>query len=486
MHKYRLPFIALTLLIAFSLSLPAQQALQRRAVYLTYDEAKPILNLLGEILPPELRANGDAAANKASWQRWVARSDAGIRARLAQGDEDTLVNFLLFGTSYTKQPRVTPQQVEALRQRGNLSATTAPADNSALSRVLDNRIDDFIKGTLTPGGNERLLFARSIFVENNKYNLGTTTGRELAKQFLLAALSRVLSEQAGYAQTLEASKLLGNPSETFAERSRLYRTRGLSSDTSIFPNFAIEEALKAMRSRNLLAAGSVRRVAVIGPGLDFTDKQEGYDFYPPQTIQPFAVIDSLLRLNLAQAPALQLTTFDLSPRINAHINRAVQGARDGRSYVVQLPRDAQANWKPEVIRYWESFGDRIGSPAPPTSVPAGANDVRVRAVRIRPSVVTRVTPVDTNIVLQHPELPVLDRYDLIVATNIFVYYDTFEQSLAMLNVARMLRPGGILISNNALLELPPTPMRSVGYSTAVYSDRADDGDFIVWYQRVPD
>ena len=47
-----------------------------------------------------------------------------------------------------------------------------------------------------------------------------------------------------------------------------------------------------------LAAGSVRRVALIGPGLDFTDKAEGYDFYPPQTIQPFALLDSLVRLGL--------------------------------------------------------------------------------------------------------------------------------------------------------------------------------------------
>ena len=61
--------------------------------------------------------------------------------------------------------------------------------------------------------------------------------------------------------------------------------------------------------------------------------------------------------------------------------------------------------------------------------------------------------------------------------------DDFEQSLALSNVAAMLRPGGILLSNNALYELPATPMRSVGYTTVVYSSKADDGDHIVWYQR---
>jgi chemotaxis methyl-accepting protein methylase len=39
------------------------------------------------------------------------------------------------------------------------------------------------------------------------------------------------------------------------------------------------------------------------------------------------------------------------------------------------------------------------------------------------------------------ELPATERFDLIIATNIFIYYDVFEQSLAMLNVERMLRPG---------------------------------------------
>ena len=73
-----------------------------------------------------------------------------------------------------------------------------------------------------------------------------------------------------------------------------------------------------------------------------------------------------------------------------------------------------------------------------------------------------------------------------VATNVLVYYDTFEQCPALANVERMLRPGGLLLSNNALLELPLSKMRSVGYKTVVYSDRPDDGDHIMWYRRLPE
>ena len=72
-----------------------------------------------------------------------------------------------------------------------------------------------------------------------------------------------------------------------------------------------------------------------------------------------------------------------------------------------------------------------------------------------------------------------------ICANVFVYYDLLDQCLALANVEALLRPGGFLLSNNALLELPSSRMRSVGYLTVQYSDRPDDGDHIVWYRRSP-
>jgi SAM-dependent methyltransferase len=280
---------------------------------------------------------------------------------------------------------------------------------------------------------------------------------------------------------LESARMLGDPSGEFAERSKLFRDRGLSSDTSLMPNFAIERSFGSMKSRGLLPAGHVRRVAIIGPGLDFTDKQDGYDFYPQQTTQPFAVIDSLLRLGLARPADLRVTTLDLSARINDHLRNARARAAQAMSYIVQLPRDSQ--WKPELADYWSKFGDRIGESAAPVAVPSALGDIKVRAVKIRPAVVSLVSPEDLNVVLQRLDLPPDERFDLIIATNILVYYDMFEQSLALANIEKMLRPGGFLLSNNALLELPGSNMHSVDYETVVYSDRENDGDHIVWYQR---
>ena len=115
--------------------------------------------------------------------------------------------------------------------------------------------------------------------------------------------------------------------------------------------------------------------------------------------------------------------------------------------------------------------------------PAALGPLQVRAVSIRPAFVSLISSADVDIILQHLELVPTERFDLIIATNILVYYDTFEQSLALANVEQMLRPGGLLLSNNALLELPASKMRSVGYESVAYSDRAADGDHIIWYQR---
>jgi hypothetical protein len=75
-----------------------------------------------------------------------------------------------------------------------------------------------------------------------------------------------------------------------------------------------------------------------------------------------------------------------------------------------------------------------------------------------------------------------DRFDLIVATNILVYYDAFEQALALVNVSRMLRPGGFFLTNYAVF--PAAPMESTaGLVTTVDFDRRHNGDTLFWYRR---
>jgi len=455
----------------------APAAATTRTVFVSYAEARPVLEALDPAvraaMPADLRGRSPEQL-RVEWGAWVAERDAEIRSRLEQGDADSIVNLLLFGVSFTRQPRATENDISRVGQ------------GKSMAQIVAARLDDLVAGIASPGDNERLQFARG-FVERRGIDPTTPSGRAKTKDLLATTMSRVFAEAIDVARAIESAKQLGDRKAELARRSTIYHDRGLSSDTSILPAFAIEQSLESMKAQGLLAAETVRRVAIVGPGLDFADKAGGYDFYPQQTIQPFAVIDSLLRLGLAKSADLQLTTYDLSPRVNEHLSAARNRAAGGGDYTLQLVRDPAAGWTPALVGYWQHFGDQIGVAAWPLTPPGGADALETRAVTLRPDVVAQVAPEDLDIVFQHPDrLAAEERFDLVIATNILVYYDVFEQSLALTNVSRMLRPGGFLLSNNALFELEAIPMRSAGNATWLYSDRPDDGDQIFWYRRIED
>lgn len=55
--------------------------------------------------------------------------------------------------------------------------------------------------------------------------------------------------------------------------------------------------------------------------------------------------------------------------------------------------------------------------------------------------------------------------DLVIATNVFVYYDKLDQSLALAGIEAMSRQGGFFLTNNAIVELPVSNLRAVGFMT---------------------
>ena len=216
--------------------------------------------------------------------------------------------------------------------------------------------------------------------------------------------------------------------------------------------FAVDRALCGLRERGVLPARSVSRVAIVGPGLDFADKQEGFDFYPPQSLQPFTVMDSLLRCELAPPSSLRVTTLDISPRVNAHLRAAASRG----AYRLVLPWPTDAGWTDDAAAYWRQAGDRIGAPFAVAGRAAPAV-VRARGVAVSPDMIRRVRPLNASIVSDRLELGDGERFDLVLATNVLLYYDTFEQTLALGSIAAMLRPGGVLLTNDAVLELPEIP-----------------------------
>ena len=63
-----------------------------------------------------------------------------------QGDEPSIVNLLLFGTSFTREPRLTSRQL----------------DGTDIRTAVSSRLDDFERALAKPDANERLQFARRL------------------------------------------------------------------------------------------------------------------------------------------------------------------------------------------------------------------------------------------------------------------------------------------------------------------------------------
>ena len=411
-----------------------------------------------------------------AWPAWIEGHDRDVRARLEQGDEDTIVNWMLFGTSFTSRPRAVLGAVES----------GAAGDQELVLRrtieLISARLDDLLQALATPGNDERRLFARAV-LQRKGLRFATLADREAARDYLIAAVMRVASEQDQIDQELDATSG-GDPITEFVQRSRLFRTRGLSLDTSLIPNYSVEQALAAMKARGLLRPGSVRRVAIVGPGLDFADKDVGFDIYPQQTLQPFAVLDSLKRLGLAPSPGdPEIVLLDISPRIIDHVTQARARAAKNIGYTLNLPLPRTTPWQPEVRTYWQTFGDQIGvrTQVPTSKVTADVADLR--AVRARPSAVRQMSVLNVNIVTERLDG---EAFDLVIATNVFVYYDALEQALAMSNIEAMLKPGAFLLANVSAPKMTSATIRPIDTTTTVYA-RGTAGnenilDFIVWYK----
>src|SRR5262249_16149546 len=142
------------------------------------------------------------------------------------------------------------------------------------------------------------------------------------------------------------------------------------------------------------------------------------------------------------------------------------------------PIELGSEWTADLVNYWKHIGDRIGSETSVTKSPDMGKGVGLRGIEVRPQVAARVTPVDFNVVTQRwAGSP----FDVVIATNVLVYYDKLDQSLAFANIEAMLRPGGFFLTNNAIVELPMSHLRALGVLTVRHS--AEKTDHIFWYRR---
>ena len=257
------------------------EATGTRPTRVSFDEIRRIVELLPDHLPRELRGLTPGSL-EAAWPAWLARRDTDIRARVARGTEDSLVNLWLFGTSFTSLPPARPTDI-------------AREGGTSMSAVIEERLADFVAGVGSPGHNARLRYAQLFFAERG-LDASKETDLQQIGRVLRDVYRRMRDELSEVANTANSRTQRRDVFSEMAAHATLYKDRGLSSDTSLLSSFAIETTLDALKRSGRLS-GPVRSVALVGPGLDVINKDAGHDFYPEQTIQPFTVIDSLVGSN---------------------------------------------------------------------------------------------------------------------------------------------------------------------------------------------
>ncbi len=410
--------------------------------------------------------------------------NAEIKERVLKGEEDMLVPFLLFGTSFTKKPQITAKQLKNLLNEGA----------EALRLAIAARARDLIRAlSANPNKNERLSFAYQIIVKRKGFNINTLEGRKAAEEYLLENVMRLYTKYATHLKALKEAK--GDFLEEFIARSTFYTELGLSFETDLAPNYAIENALSEIQEEGLLK--TIKRVAIIGPGLDFMSIA-GYDIYPPQSIQPFAIIDSLIRLGLSNEKELAVVTLDINDHVNQHLYKAVINAHCGKNYHLWLPLNLNIPWKKGYIDYWKTVGQKIGKPVRLSTNLGLIPNLKIRVLSVPPRYVKLIMPVELNVM--SPEFNVMskifvlddeEKFDLIIATDVFIYYDIFEHHIALSNISWMLRRGGFLLSNNRLSEPFSCPISSIGSSITKYIELEGDENYIedyenhiVWYCKI--
>ncbi len=103
-------------------------------------------------------------------------------------------------------------------------------------------------------------------------------------------------------------------------------------------------------------------------------------------------------------------------------------------------------------------------------------------------VVEHPEPIDIDVVLERRNLAAAERFDLVEATNIFVYSTSITTPSSRLSPSKtpgaMLKPGGVPLTNDMSREVSGGSMWPAGTTILRYGDRdAQFLDAVGWYRK---
>jgi SAM-dependent methyltransferase len=231
----------------------------------------------------------------------------------------------------------------------------------------------------------------------------------------------------------------------------VYRSRGHSSDTSLAPAYSVWHALAIIAG--LEKSALFNRVLLIGPGVDFAARTGFRDAVPPQSYQPLLTAHSMLQHRLSDPGRLAVTCVDVNPRVLAFAllrNQVTLPAETGNKAFTEWLRDLGPTLQVEQPVY---------------------ENMRCRQLNI---ITERIAD---------------ETFDIVIATNVLLYFDDVELPLSLANIAAMLRPGGYFVHNELrpdveviarALKLPMIQGRTIDIATGA---RRALRDAIVIHQK---
>ena len=350
---------------------------------------------------------------EASFAARVAQIRERSARRVREGDLDHLVFYLLQSTRFTTLPPIEPA----------LSAK-AYVDSGRVPDAVPARVAAFVK-TLAASrspSDARLAFFRdlatSVFPDRR------TRRDDLLREYERAM--RFLYEKEFVAQRSEPA------ADAVAE---LYRKRGLSTDTAVEAGYLVYQGFGVLKS--LEPTRPIRRVLIVGPGLDLAPRTGLLEQAPPESYQPWAVIDALLGLGVARADDLEIVAADINPRVVEHLRRA-RTDPPLLTLMTGLGETVDVQFSDGYREYFAGLGKAIGT--------VKHDAVWRKRVQVREAVARRLRAERLDVVTERLQEP---PFDVIVATNVFPYFDEVELTLAMSNIAAMLGRGGVFLNNDS-------------------------------------
>jgi hypothetical protein len=374
--------------------------------------------------------------DRTSFPAWTTALRARHAARVLEGDEDHLVFYALQSTRITPAAPIEP----ALSARTLVSSLDADArtrflanpDTLKADRIPQDaraRLRALVRAVETASTDQRLGYFRTLLQKTAAPAAPRRAPRETAEARVDRAYLRAM-------RFLAEQERAGRTEDAAGAVATLYRTRGLSTDTSVEAGFLIREGLATLRA--LESGRRIHRVVIVGPGLDLAPRTGLQESIPPQSVQPFAVADALVSLGMADLTSLRITCLDINPRVV----RLLDGLQKQPVTLTLAPTIAASDRmtpSEEYRRYVETLGLAIGSPITPTA----------KRVAITGAVGRAITTRELDIVLDRLPLEA----DLVVITNVLPYLDDRELTMALANIAAMLAPGGTLLHNEARAEV---------------------------------